>query len=206
MPGKYHHRDLRAELVRVSLDLIAECGIAAFSVAEAARRAKVSSAAPYRHFPDRTALLAAVATTAACRLRDDIEEAVAAETDPVARGATIAAVHTRFLIDTRIGLQVIYAEGLGDPKYTELHEARRDLVDAFLMRCIDITHDPATALELMEQLNTQAFGYGELYLNGVNRRLGYPPEQVAAKSRRAARIVIEAYQAGNPSTAPADPW
>src|SRR5256885_1300268 len=57
MGGNYHHGDLRAELVRVSLDLIAEQGMNGFSVAEVARRAKVSPGAPYRHFPDREGLL-----------------------------------------------------------------------------------------------------------------------------------------------------
>ncbi|WP_344862102.1 TetR/AcrR family transcriptional regulator [Amycolatopsis ultiminotia] len=206
MPGNYHHRDLRAELVRVALELIAESGMSAFSVAEVARRAKVSTAAPYRHFPDRTALLATAVTTAAERLRGLVESAAAAETDPVEQLAVTVAMHTRFLIDTRIGTQVIFTADLGDPKYTELHEARRALIDAVLTRCSAVTADMATALELLEQLNTQAFGYGEFFLNGVYQRTGYPAEQVVAKSRRAARIVIEAYRRGDPSTAPAPSW
>ncbi|MCM3925486.1 TetR/AcrR family transcriptional regulator, partial [Frankia sp. AiPs1] len=60
-PGRtsYHHGDLAAALVDGALDLIAEGGLAAFSVAAVARRVGVSSAAPYRHFPDRDSLLAA---------------------------------------------------------------------------------------------------------------------------------------------------
>ena len=57
----YHHGNLREALVRAALDLIARKGPAGFTFAEAARWAGVSSAAPYRHFRDRDALLADVA-------------------------------------------------------------------------------------------------------------------------------------------------
>jgi AcrR family transcriptional regulator len=57
----YHHGNLREVLVRAALDLIAQKGPAGFTFADAARWAGVSSAAPYRHFRDREALLADVA-------------------------------------------------------------------------------------------------------------------------------------------------
>jgi len=57
----YHHGNLREALIRAALDLIAKKGPAGFTFADAARWAGVSSAAPYRHFRDREALLADVA-------------------------------------------------------------------------------------------------------------------------------------------------
>jgi AcrR family transcriptional regulator len=57
----YHHGNLREALVRAALELIAQKGPAGFTFADAARWAGVSSAAPYRHFRDREALLADVA-------------------------------------------------------------------------------------------------------------------------------------------------
>jgi AcrR family transcriptional regulator len=57
----YHHGNLREALIRAALDLIAEKGPAGFTFADAARSAGVSSAAPYRHFRDREALIADVA-------------------------------------------------------------------------------------------------------------------------------------------------
>jgi AcrR family transcriptional regulator len=57
----YHHGNLREALVRAALDLIGEKGVAGFTFADAARMAGVSSAAPYRHYRDRDALLADVA-------------------------------------------------------------------------------------------------------------------------------------------------
>src|SRR5512147_702404 len=57
----YHHGNLREALIRAALELIAEKGPGGFTFADAARSAGVSSAAPYRHFRDRDALMTDVA-------------------------------------------------------------------------------------------------------------------------------------------------
>jgi AcrR family transcriptional regulator len=57
----YHHGNMREALIDAALMLLAEKGPAAFTIAEAARLAGVSAAAPYRHFRDAEALLATVA-------------------------------------------------------------------------------------------------------------------------------------------------
>jgi AcrR family transcriptional regulator len=57
----YHHGDLRQQLVAATRALVEEKGPDLFSVSEAARAAGVSTAAPYRHFGDRTEMLVAVA-------------------------------------------------------------------------------------------------------------------------------------------------
>ena len=57
----YHHGNLREALIEAALRLIREKGPAGFTIAEAARAAGVSPAAPYRHFRDRDELMAEVA-------------------------------------------------------------------------------------------------------------------------------------------------
>jgi AcrR family transcriptional regulator len=57
----YHHGDLPAALISAARELLAEDGTEALSLRAVARRAGVSAMAPYRHFPDKEALLAAVA-------------------------------------------------------------------------------------------------------------------------------------------------
>lgn len=57
----YHHGNLRQALVEAALELIAEKGPAGFTMAEAAKLAEVSAAAPYRHFTGRDELIAEVA-------------------------------------------------------------------------------------------------------------------------------------------------
>ncbi len=60
----YHHGDLRSALIAAALQLTAETGARAVTLADAARRASVSVAAPYRHFENKEALLAAAAEAA----------------------------------------------------------------------------------------------------------------------------------------------
>ena len=57
----YHHGDLRRALLDSALAIIEEQDIAALSLRQVARRVGVSHTAPYRHFADKEALLAAVA-------------------------------------------------------------------------------------------------------------------------------------------------
>jgi AcrR family transcriptional regulator len=57
----YHHGDLRAALSRAAGNILEKEGLEALKLRAVARRAGVSHGAPYRHFPDREALLAALA-------------------------------------------------------------------------------------------------------------------------------------------------
>lgn len=74
----YHHGDLRAQLIAAVRDLVETHGPDGFSVAEAARRAGVSSAAPYKHFKDRPEILRGVVSEAMDRLLWAMEAAAAA--------------------------------------------------------------------------------------------------------------------------------
>lgn len=56
----YHHGDLRNALIDAARALLAERGPGGFALADAAKAAGVSASAPYRHFADKDALIAAV--------------------------------------------------------------------------------------------------------------------------------------------------
>ncbi len=56
----YHHGDLRNALIQSGLELLAEGGASGLDLRQVARRAGVSHAAPYRHFSDKSSLLAAI--------------------------------------------------------------------------------------------------------------------------------------------------
>lgn len=60
--GRYHHGDLRAALVAEGLRLLAEGDAEHLSLREMARNVGVSATAVYRHFPDKHALLSALAS------------------------------------------------------------------------------------------------------------------------------------------------
>ena len=86
----YHHGDLRRALLEAAWRLVAEKGLAALTLRELARDAGVSHAAPYHHFPTRTALLDALAVEGFAGLDRAMAEAKAgpAAGDQAAEAAT----------------------------------------------------------------------------------------------------------------------
>ena len=73
--SSYHHGNLRQALVEATVGLIEERGPQAFTLAEAARLAGVSAAAPYRHFAGREELLEEVARQGFEEFADRLEAA-----------------------------------------------------------------------------------------------------------------------------------
>ncbi len=57
----YHHGDLRRALLDAAVEMLGDSSTSEVTLREVARRAGVTHAAPYRHFADKNALLAAVA-------------------------------------------------------------------------------------------------------------------------------------------------
>ena len=57
----YHHGNLKQALVEATIALIEEKGPTGFTMAEAAKAANVSAAAPYRHFSGREEIIAEIA-------------------------------------------------------------------------------------------------------------------------------------------------
>ncbi|MET0416457.1 MAG: TetR/AcrR family transcriptional regulator [Actinoplanes sp.] len=181
----YHHGDLRAALIQASFELLAESGLQRFSVAAVARRLEVSSAAPYRHFPDRAHLLGAVSAVAARDLRAEIEEA-----SPPGLAAA-AEVYVRYVARTGAGFHVIYA--------TELRElpddARREETRALMTTLLDLawaagagSHREAVAL--IEATIAVAHGYWSLYAEGFFTGKSDPVDQVAERAAAAAGALI----------------
>ena len=112
MPGKrrpatYHHGDLRRALVDAALPLLRKGGAEALTLRAVARAAGVSQSAPYRHFADRAALVAAVAEDGFRRLRERLIAAARAparatgRTQQTARGGlkAIALAYVRFALE-----------------------------------------------------------------------------------------------------------
>ncbi len=79
--GGYHHGDLRAALVAEGLKHVEERSAATLSLREIARNVGVSAPAVYRHFPNKDALLRAVAGSGLDRLAAEQAEAEQRATD-----------------------------------------------------------------------------------------------------------------------------
>lgn len=76
MRKQYHHGDLKNALIRAGAELLASEGVAGLSLRKAAQRAGVSHSAPYAHFEDKQALVAAISTEGLQQVRERIDQAV----------------------------------------------------------------------------------------------------------------------------------
>src|SRR3984885_3127878 len=74
---RYHHGNLRSALLARAEANVRDGGVEQLSLRELARQVGVSHAAPRRHFPDRQALLDAVAESGFERLGSELAGAVA---------------------------------------------------------------------------------------------------------------------------------
>lgn len=72
----YHHGDLRRALIEAALAMIQEDKSWQFTLREVARRAGVSHTAPYRHFPDKAALLAELARVGFEKMGEQLAAAI----------------------------------------------------------------------------------------------------------------------------------
>ncbi len=68
----YHHGDLKRVVIETAQDMLREDKGWQFTLREVARRAGVSHAAPYKHFPDKSALLAELAMLGFNELREAV--------------------------------------------------------------------------------------------------------------------------------------
>lgn len=75
--ARYHHGNLRADLIEATRQLVEEKGPDGFSVSDACRLAGVSTAAPYKHFKDKTDMLVAVSLEGMKRLADNMLTSIA---------------------------------------------------------------------------------------------------------------------------------
>jgi len=86
-------------LVRSALEILSEAGVGGLTLRAAARRARVSAMAPYRHFADKEALLAAVAEYGFRELAARLTAATAMAADPRAGLAALGVAYVLFACD-----------------------------------------------------------------------------------------------------------
>jgi AcrR family transcriptional regulator len=100
--------DLRQRVLDASVALIKDEGLAALSMREVARRAGVSHQAPYHHFPDREAILAAIAEEGFVELVARMREARAKPGTPGDRLVTLGRAYLAFAIDRNAHFRVMF--------------------------------------------------------------------------------------------------
>lgn len=114
---QYHHGDLRATLLEVAARIIAEDGVEKVTMRTLSQQSGVSRSAPYRHFPDKTTLLCAVAADGFKKLENQLKKvAEIPSTDELSRFENMAIAYVDLAVS--------------NPSYYRLMFGREDLLKA----------------------------------------------------------------------------
>lgn len=125
MAGRaYHHGNLQEALIEAATTIVREGGTDAISMRTIAEALGVSRAAPYHHFRDKDAILAAVATVGFNMLSEAVQREVAGVTDPWLALRRMGGAYVRFAIQERALVQLMFNKrGLNETHYPDLAEA-----------------------------------------------------------------------------------
>lgn len=125
--------NLRRTILDASLDLIAAEGLEGFSMREVARRAGVSHQAPYHHFPDREAIMAAIVAEGFQRLRDDSIAAIEGESDPYARMQAMGRAYIRFALHNPAHFKLMFrSEHVREDRHDDARACAQSAYDVLL--------------------------------------------------------------------------
>jgi AcrR family transcriptional regulator len=182
----YHHGNLREALVAAALDLISQKGPAGVTFAEAARLAGVSTAAPYRHFRDRDALLADVAR----RGFERFGAALAAawndgQPTPAKAFEAVGRAYLEFARNEPAYFSAMFESGVPVPAYPELHKAAEEAFGVLRRASGSLSEKSSGATKppaMMMALHIWAMAHGiaALFARGdaARRRIPMSPEEL----------------------------
>ncbi len=119
----YHHGDLRRALLDATLRLVADKGPEGFTLRAAAKLAGVSDSAPYHHFADKHALLAAVALEGFGLLYADLERASRPDGSARERARALGVAYVLFAARHPSHFRVMVSRGVQQTDNLELAQA-----------------------------------------------------------------------------------
>lgn len=157
----YHHGNLRLALIEVGLAELEEKGVSALMLRGLARRLGVSQTAPYHHFADKNALLAALAAEGFRRSAEGLRSASIKHHSLERRIRGLCGGYVRFARETPELFRLMYGSLVQDKNnYPELVEAATDAFNALaehvqeMMADFNIRHaNPRLATVALLSLN-----------------------------------------------------
>jgi AcrR family transcriptional regulator len=142
MPKKeqYHHGDLKNALIQAGIEILSQQGIHALSLRKVARKVGVSHAAPYAHFADKQALIAAISTEGYRILYEKVRAAVREhDGDPLAQLVEAGWAYAEFALTDPahfgITLSGVVEQETDYPDFVEVSEKSFDLVVEIVEAC-----------------------------------------------------------------------
>lgn len=123
-PGTFHHGDLRRALLEGAMLLLEREGPLGVGLRAAARLAGVSQTAPYRHFPDKESILAALAEEGLRELGDRMAAAALEHSaDPRSGLFTIAETYVAFAAERPNLFRLMFGPQVADKRRCPAVEA-----------------------------------------------------------------------------------
>lgn len=139
--SRYHHGNLHAALLAAGVHILRRKGVAGLTLRAAARAAGVSQAAPYKHFRDKEALLAAVAESGFVLLYERCAAALARASEPRARLRQLGKAYVHFALEEPAMFRLMFGAELAGLKSAHagpgatgarVFDTMRQAVDAIL--------------------------------------------------------------------------
>lgn len=118
----YHHGDLRRALIEAALGMLQEEKDWQFTLREVARRAGVSHAAPYRHFPDKAALLAELAKVGFDKMGEQLSAATQENLSVEEQFIAAANAYIEFGTSNPALYHLMFSADAGEKEEVHLHE------------------------------------------------------------------------------------
>lgn len=119
----YHHGDLRRVIVETAAAMLREDKGWQFTLREVARRAGVSHAAPYKHFPDKASLLLELALGGFDQLSQEMKAAITPRPRTVRKELLAAAgAYIAFGVNNPSLYRLMFSSDAGDPHVAHLSE------------------------------------------------------------------------------------
>lgn len=158
----YHHGDLRTALLEAGLKALESNAAEDISLRQIAREVGVSATAVYRHFPDKAALMAALAQ-AGIEQMAAWQSAEAARADPDSAFAATGRAYVRWALANPALFRLVFGEckGVGQTVFGD--NAAATLLRTFAQ---DLTPDEPGAQRLMIQAWAVVHGLAMLMLDG----------------------------------------
>jgi AcrR family transcriptional regulator len=141
MPNeKYHHGDLKNALITAGIEILAEDGESGLSLRKVAGRAGVSHSAPYAHFADKQALIAAISTEGYRLLYEKLQAVCRAYSgDPLRQLVEAAWAYTRFALDDPAHFKITFSGILEKekdyPEFVEMSKRSFSVVEEIVREC-----------------------------------------------------------------------
>jgi AcrR family transcriptional regulator len=137
---KYHHGDLKNALIQAGVEILAKDGLHGLSLRSVARKAGVSHAAPYAHFSDKQALIAAISTEGYKLLYDQLDAAILGHAGDVHRQLIeIAWTYVQFAIHQNEFFKIMFSGTLEQeqeyPEFVEFSQKTFRMVMEVISAC-----------------------------------------------------------------------